>query len=42
MSEGDIKASDITMGCSFNLHSVDFILDFIPHKYCFFYNSYSF
>lgn len=32
MSEGDFKASDITLGRAFNLHSVDFVVDFIPHK----------
>ena len=32
MSEGDFKASDINLGRSFNLNSVDFALDFIPHK----------
>ena len=32
ISEGDFKASDVAMGRSFNLDSVSFIIDLIPHK----------
>lgn len=38
VSEGDFKASDVTLGRTFSLQSVDFIVDLIPHK-CLFIHS---
>ena len=32
VSEGDFKATDVTLGRTFSLQSVDFIIDLIPHK----------
>ena len=35
VSEGDFKVGDVTMGRPFSLDSVEFIVDFTPHKYVF-------
>lgn len=32
VSEGDFKVGDVTMGRPFSLDSVEFIVDFTPHK----------